>query len=109
MEVGAEVLEVVVVGQLVGDIAAQGDGRLVRPTPGHVSDGVAAAAEEHQREVVLFHELYALGVAFESEVEAAESVAAERVGAALEDDGRRLVTFHHLRNETSLNRSYETD
>ena len=46
LEVGAKVLEVVVVRQLVGDLHAEGHRRLVRPAPGHVSDGVAAAAWE---------------------------------------------------------------
>ena len=44
LKVGAEVLEVVVVGQLVGDFHSEGDRRLVRPAPRHVSDGVSAAA-----------------------------------------------------------------
>ena len=44
LEVGAEVLEVVVVGELVGDLDPEGDRSLVRPAPGHVADGVAATA-----------------------------------------------------------------
>ena len=96
LEVGPEVLEVVVVGQLVGDLRTEGDGRLVGPAPGHVADGVAAATEEHEGQVVLLHELDALGVALEGQVEAAETVAAERVGSALEDDRRGLVGLHDL-------------
>jgi hypothetical protein len=34
LEVRPEVLEVVVVRQLVGDVHAEGDGRFVGPTPG---------------------------------------------------------------------------
>ena len=44
LEVGAEVLEVVVVGELVGDLDPEGDGSLVRPAPGNVPDGVASTA-----------------------------------------------------------------
>ena len=38
LEVRAEILEVVVVRQLVGDILVQGHRRLVRPAPGHVPE-----------------------------------------------------------------------
>ncbi len=33
-----------------------------KDSPGHVSDGVAASSQEHERQVVLLHELDALGV-----------------------------------------------
>ena len=93
-EVGSVVLEVVVVGQFVGDLGAEGDGGLVGPAAGDVSDGVAAAAEEEEREAVGLEELDAAPVSLEGEIEAAEAVAGEGVGAALEDDGGGLVGLH---------------
>ena len=47
LEVGAEILEVVVVGKLVGDLHPEGDRRLIRPAPRHVPDGVSATAWEN--------------------------------------------------------------
>jgi len=38
------------------------NGAKQQDSPGHVSDGVAAASQEHERQVVLLHELDALGV-----------------------------------------------
>ena len=52
LEVGPEVLKVVVVGQLVGNVHVQGDGCLEGPAAGHVADGVAAATQQHQRQLV---------------------------------------------------------
>lgn len=57
LEVGPEVLKVIVVGQLVGDGAVQGHGGLVRPAAGHVADGVASASEHQQGQVETFHVL----------------------------------------------------
>ena len=95
-EVGAEVLEVVIVRELVCDLSTQGHGRLVGPASGHVADGVAASAQEHEGQVVLLHEPHALGVALEGQIEAAQSVSGKGVSAALEDNSRGLVALHDL-------------
>ena len=60
---------------------------LVRPRARDVLDRVPAAAEEDERQVGLAEILHAVRVALHGEVEAAELVAREGVGAALEDDG----------------------
>ena len=62
LEVGPEVLEVVVVGQLVGHVHVERHGRLVGPAARHVTDRVAAAAQQQQRQVVPLDELHTLGV-----------------------------------------------
>lgn len=62
LEVGPKVLEVIVVGQLVGDGAVQGHGRFIRPTTGHVTDGVAAAAQHQQGQVETFDVFDTFGV-----------------------------------------------
>ena len=62
LEVGPEVLEVVVVGQLVGDVHVERHGRLVGPAARHVPDCVAAATQQQERQVVPLDELDTLGV-----------------------------------------------
>ena len=64
-----------------------GDTGLVGPETGHVPRSVAAAAEDEEGEVEGLYELDAGAVGLDVEVEAAQAVAAEGVGAALEDDG----------------------
>lgn len=59
-------------------------------------DGVPAAAEEQQWQVVAPHEADALGVAGDGQVLFAEPVAGERVAAALHHDGLRLEYLHDL-------------
>ena len=89
LEVGAEVLEVVVVGQLVGDVLLQSHGGLVCPaacdipdiiftkhspdTVDSAPDCVTSASKQHQREVISLHELYTLGVTLQRQVEATQS------------------------------------
>ena len=60
LEVGSEVLEVVIVGQLVGDLLVQGHGRLVGPAAGHVPDGVTSSSQQHQWQVVPDHKHHKL-------------------------------------------------
>ena len=52
LEVGSEVLKVVVVGQLIGDLLVEGDAGLIGPAPGHVPDCVTSTSKEHQWQVV---------------------------------------------------------
>ena len=89
LEVGAEVLEVVVVGQLVGDVLLQSHRGLVCPaacdipdiifikhspdTVDSAPDGVTSASKQHQREVISLHEFYTLGVTLQRQVEATQS------------------------------------
>jgi hypothetical protein len=49
--------------------------------------------------LLLEYELDALGVAVEREIETAEAVARERVGAALQHNGARLVDLHDLADD----------
>lgn len=78
-------------GELVVHLYADAHARLVGPAPGHVGGGVAAAAEDEERDVEGLGVVDAGAVGLDAEVEAAEAVAAEGVGAALEDDGRGAV------------------
>mmetsp|Transcript_21840 Transcript_21840/g.55418 ORF Transcript_21840/g.55418 Transcript_21840/m.55418 type:complete len:490 (-) Transcript_21840:14-1483(-) len=91
LEVRRVVLEIVVIGQLVLDLFAERDGRLVGPAARDVADGVAAAAEQQRGQIELEHEVDALGVSLDREVEAAEPVARQRVGAALQHHGVGLI------------------
>ena len=63
LEVGAEVLEVIIVGQLVGDGAVQGNGRFIGPATGHITDGVSTTAQHQQGQVETFDVLNTFGVA----------------------------------------------
>mmetsp|Transcript_30866 Transcript_30866/g.106707 ORF Transcript_30866/g.106707 Transcript_30866/m.106707 type:complete len:392 (+) Transcript_30866:254-1429(+) len=89
--VGPVVLKVVVVGQGVLDFCAEEDGGFVSPNARHVAQRVPAAPEDEHRDVEALHVLDAVRVPAQRQVEAAEAVARERVRAALEHDGRRLV------------------
>ncbi|BAS72907.1 Os01g0586450, partial [Oryza sativa Japonica Group] len=72
---------------------------LIAPAGGDVVDGVAAAAEEEERQVEAADEADALGVAARGQVQLAEPVAGEGVGAALQHDGLRLEHLHHPRHD----------
>ena len=93
-EVGAEVLEVLLVGQLVGQLVLAEYRGLVRPQPGHVPECVSSTTEDHQGKVELLDELYTLPVTSGGQVEAAEPVAGQAVRAALQHDGRGFVEVH---------------
>mmetsp|Transcript_30120 Transcript_30120/g.94491 ORF Transcript_30120/g.94491 Transcript_30120/m.94491 type:complete len:359 (+) Transcript_30120:185-1261(+) len=90
------VLVVVVVREVVRDLLIQHHGRLVRPAARHVADRVAAAAQDERGHLLLQHKAHALGVPPDGQVEAAEPVAAERVGAALQHERAGAVEVHHL-------------
>lgn len=70
---------------------ADADAGFVGPEAGDVARGVAAAAEDEEGEVEFLDGGDAGAVSADVEVEAAEAVAAEGVGAALEDDGGGVV------------------
>ncbi|BAT13076.1 Os11g0201000, partial [Oryza sativa Japonica Group] len=80
-------------------LLADGDRRLVAPRGCDVVDGVAAAADEEQRQVEPAEEADALRVAPHRQLHAAEAVAGERVGAALQHDGLRLEHLHGLAHD----------
>ncbi len=95
-KVRAEVLDVLHHRQLVADLLLDEEGGLVGPAAGDVAQCVAAAAEHQQWQAQFLHVLDAFAVAVEAEVEAAEAVGGERVGAALQHNGRRLVVLHNV-------------
>jgi len=70
---------------------ADADAGFVGPKARDVARGVAAAAENEEREVEFLDSGDAGAVGPDVEVEAAEAIAAEGVGAALEDDGGGVV------------------
>ena len=43
--------------QIIADLFTNQDGRLVAPAPSHVTQRVAAAADDHQRNVEVFDKL----------------------------------------------------
>ena len=75
-------------------VGADADARFVGPQARDVARRVASAAEDQQREVEGLGVGDAGAVGTDVEVEAAEAVAAEGVGAALEDDGGGVVRLH---------------
>ena len=92
LEVGAKILEVVVIWQLVRYVLLQGHGSLICPAAGNIPDElgnwsqkyiviiisapdcVASTSEQHQWEVVSLHKLHTLGVTLQCQVKAAQSV-----------------------------------
>ena len=96
LELGAKVLEVLVERQVAAHLDAARQARLERPRARDVANRVAAAADDDHGHVEGAHEGDALGVARHAQVERAELVARERVGAALEDDGARAVPVHDV-------------
>ena len=93
-EGGGEVLEVVIVGQLVADDGVKENRGLVGPAACHISDGVSSPTEHEGRDPEGLDKPDALAVAPEAQAEAAEAVAAERVSAALENNGGGPVDVH---------------
>lgn len=67
------------------------DGGFVGPGAGDVARGIAATADDEERQAEGLDEGDAGAVGADVEVEAAEAVAAEGVGAALEDNGAGAV------------------
>ncbi len=78
-------------GQGLVQAGVDADAGLVGPQAGDVARGVAAAAEDEQGQAEGLDERDAVAVGADVEVEAAEPVAAERVGAALQHDGGGAV------------------
>ena len=78
-------------GRVDGGLGANADGGFVGPQAGDVAGGVAPAAEDEERQVQGLGEGDAGAVGFDVEVEAAETVPAEGIGAALDDDCRGAV------------------
>lgn len=99
LEIRAEILKVVIVWQLVGNLGSQCDCSFVRPASGHVSDGVAPSSQKHEGQVVLLHELDALGMALDSDIEASQSISGQGIGSALKNNRRRLIAFHDFRHD----------
>jgi hypothetical protein len=89
------VLEVVVVRQLVRDVLAHQQRRLVRPAARNVAHRVAAAPNDEHGDAELLAIVDAVAVALEGQVEAAESVAGQAVRAALQHDSCRGKLGHN--------------
>lgn len=70
---------------------ADADAGFVRPQTGYVAGRVAAPAQDEQRDFEGFGEFDAGAVGTDIEVKAAQAVAAQGVGAALEDNGGRVI------------------
>ncbi|GIX63441.1 thioredoxin, putative [Babesia caballi] len=98
VEVGRVVVVVLVQGNLRRHVLVpvQHDPRLVGPAARDVANGVAAAAQHEQRDVEAAAEGHAARVALVAQVEAAQAVARQAVGAALEHDGARVVDLDAL-------------
>mmetsp|Transcript_21460 Transcript_21460/g.55233 ORF Transcript_21460/g.55233 Transcript_21460/m.55233 type:complete len:327 (-) Transcript_21460:288-1268(-) len=96
LEVRRVVLEVVVVGQLVGHILAQGNGRLIRPAARHIADRVPTAAKHERRQIEAEHKIDARRVPLDRHVEAPQPIARERVGTALQHHRVWLESVHDL-------------
>ena len=77
-----------------GDLGANTYGRLVCPEPGDVARRVAAAAKDEEWELEGLGVGEAFAVGADVEVKAAEAVAAEGVGTALNHNGRGVVGAH---------------
>lgn len=108
-------------GITIGNLRVQGHSSLVGPAAGHVPDRVPPSSQHQHGQVKALHKLHALGVAcratrkghthgidgsfpmgcpavptFDGEVEAAQPVPRQRIGAALQDDSAGLERLHHL-------------
>ncbi|KAI4136886.1 MAG: hypothetical protein LQ340_008112, partial [Diploschistes diacapsis] len=82
-------------GQAGVDVrGADGEGGLVGPQARDVARGVAAAADQQQGQAEGLGVAHARAVRLDVQVEAAQPVAAQRVGAALQHDGRRPEGRH---------------
>mmetsp|Transcript_6655 Transcript_6655/g.11202 ORF Transcript_6655/g.11202 Transcript_6655/m.11202 type:complete len:245 (-) Transcript_6655:727-1461(-) len=91
----AQVLVVVVQGQVVVQLLPKEDAGLVRPAAGHVLDGVATTAEHEHRHTPLLNGLDAVAVAPQRRVVGAQLVVGQRVGAALEHHDFGAVADAH--------------
>ena len=99
LELGAVVLHVLVVRQQRIDLDARRDRRLVRPHARHVARRVAAAADDEQRQAERLDEGDAVGVSAHRQIEAAELILGQRVGAALQHDRAWTVPIHDRLND----------
>ena len=88
-------------GELRVDFGVDAQGGLVGPEAGDVTGSVAAAADNEEGQVEGFNVFKAGAVGFYVEVEAAKTIAAKGVGAALEDDCCGLV-FSDARTDDIL-------
>lgn len=83
-------LEVVIVRERVLDVNAEEHRRLIRPTPGHITQRVAAAAKDERRHVERLHELDTVRVACKNRKWRREQEKVEaRRGEARPDGTRR--------------------
>lgn len=110
-------------GITIGNLSVQSHSSLVGPAPGHVTDCVPPSSKHQHGQVKALHKLHALGMAcrakkeshswhkfhgmsccacgspaptFDGEVEAAQPVPRQGIGAALQDNGAGLERLHHF-------------
>lgn len=88
-------------GERVGERSADKDGGFICPAARDVVHSVAAAAEDQEGHVEFTDVVDAGAMCFDGEVEGAEAVAAEGVGAALEDDGGGTEGFNGAGNDSA--------
>ena len=101
--VGAIVLEVVVVRQLVRYFSIQQNARLKRPAPRHVAHRVPSSSQDQEGDIFALYVLHARRVASKRQVETAEPVARQRVSAALEHDCLGCKTLKNFVDDGAKN------
>ena len=103
----------------IGNFLIEGNRRFVRPRTSDVANGVTTASEHQQRQIETFHKLDAFAVTcrneireektsrrrtFERQIETTESITGQRIRTALQNDGVRLIRFHHFADHRFENR-----
>jgi hypothetical protein len=78
--------------KLLSDQAAS----LVGPGAGNIAHSIATATKDEGGQAEALDVVDTVGVALHAEVEASKSIAGQRVGTALEDDGLGLVELHDV-------------
>jgi hypothetical protein len=96
LEVGAVVLVVLVVGDLIRHGLTKDHTRLVGPAASHVADGVPTTTKNEEGKVELFDKVDTIAMALEREIETAQTVTRQRISPTLKDNGSRLVHLYGL-------------
>ena len=82
---GIVVVENILLGNVVANLGAQHQPRLVGPAPRHVLNRVTASSQQHHRQPEALHEGQQLGMALDGQIEMAQFVLGEGVSSALDD------------------------
>lgn len=81
-KVGAKVIIVEIVGELIRERLAEGNTGLICPATSNVSYSVTTTTQDEQGDVEFAHVFHRFGVSSSRDVEAAETISGERVSAA---------------------------